>query len=302
MVRRFLAVCLAILIVAPSAGAQDHVIGISALEKAVQQRVSREQADREVILSLLQRQDVRDIAGKAGLSVDKARTAVSMLQGNDLQQTRPAGAGGSGRPRGRRQRHRLDHHNHHRPSSPHPGSRDRTVTGRFASALAIAAGIVTAAIPVSLRPRSRPPSKCTCWMRRRRYTSPAGNSPDARETGIATVAEVPSGDGQCGMRSDLSLCNHEDEEEKDDDDGRGRDSDVAAACNVVLNRSGALLGELLQVVSLQHRDTGPCRRTVQLAGDVPNLLALQERQNYFTVHLFPTDALLYRPFRAPACQ
>lgn len=86
MVRRVLAVCLAILIVAPSAGAQDHVIGISALEKAVQQRVSREQADREVILSLLQRQDVRDIAGKAGLSVDKARTAVSMLQGNDLQQ------------------------------------------------------------------------------------------------------------------------------------------------------------------------------------------------------------------------
>jgi hypothetical protein len=86
LVRRVLAVCLAILIVAPSAGAQDHVIGISALEKAVQQRVSREQADREVILSLLQRQDVRDIAGKAGLSVDKARTAVSMLQGNDLQQ------------------------------------------------------------------------------------------------------------------------------------------------------------------------------------------------------------------------
>ena len=86
LVRRVLAVCLAILIVAPSAGAQDHVIGISALEKAVQQRVSREQADRAVILSLLQRQDVRDIAGKAGLSVDKARTAVSMLQGNDLQQ------------------------------------------------------------------------------------------------------------------------------------------------------------------------------------------------------------------------
>jgi hypothetical protein len=86
LVRRVLAVCLAILIVSPSAGAQDHVIGISAHEKAEQQRVSREQADREVILSLLQRQDVRDIAGKAGLSVDKARTAVSMLQGTDLQQ------------------------------------------------------------------------------------------------------------------------------------------------------------------------------------------------------------------------
>jgi hypothetical protein len=86
IVRRFLAVCLAILMLAPAAGAQEHVIGKSALDEAVQQRVSRERADREVILSLLQRQDVREIAGKAGLSIDKAQTAVSMLQGKDLEQ------------------------------------------------------------------------------------------------------------------------------------------------------------------------------------------------------------------------
>lgn len=70
----------------PTVGAQDHVIDKSALDKAVQQRISREQADREVILSLLQRQDVQDIAGKAGLSIDKARAGVSMLQGTDLEQ------------------------------------------------------------------------------------------------------------------------------------------------------------------------------------------------------------------------
>ena len=86
IVRRFLSGCLAILMMAPAAGAQEHVIGKSALDQAVQARVSREQADREVILSLLQRQDVRDIAGKAGLSVDQARAAVSMLQGKDLEQ------------------------------------------------------------------------------------------------------------------------------------------------------------------------------------------------------------------------
>jgi hypothetical protein len=86
IVRRFLAGCLAILMMAPAAGAQDHVISKSALDQAVQQRVSYEQANREAILSLLQRQDVRDIAGKAGLSIDQARAGISMLQGKDLEQ------------------------------------------------------------------------------------------------------------------------------------------------------------------------------------------------------------------------
>jgi len=74
------------LMMAPAAGAQDHVISTSALDQAVQQRVSQDQANREAILSLLQRQDVRDIAGKAGLSIDQARAGISMLQGKDLEQ------------------------------------------------------------------------------------------------------------------------------------------------------------------------------------------------------------------------
>ncbi len=85
-VRRSLAVFLAVLLVAPIAGAQDHVIGKSALDNAVQERVNREQADREAILSLLQRAEVREIAGKAGLSLDKAPAAVSTLQGAELAQ------------------------------------------------------------------------------------------------------------------------------------------------------------------------------------------------------------------------
>lgn len=86
IVRRALAVCLAVLFMAPLASAQDHVIGQSALDRAVQQRVSQEQADREAIASLLQRSEVRDIAAKAGISLDKAQAAVSTLQGKDLQQ------------------------------------------------------------------------------------------------------------------------------------------------------------------------------------------------------------------------
>ena len=85
IVRRFFAVCLAVLFMAPAVRAQDHVIGQSALDKAVQQRVSQEQADREAVVALLQRSEVRDIAAKVGISMAKAEAAVSTLKGQDLQ-------------------------------------------------------------------------------------------------------------------------------------------------------------------------------------------------------------------------
>jgi hypothetical protein len=84
IVRRSLAACLAVLMVAPMASAQDHVINKSALDQAVQQRITQEQADRAVIISLLHRADVREIASKAGLSVEKAAAAAATLHGKDL--------------------------------------------------------------------------------------------------------------------------------------------------------------------------------------------------------------------------
>ena len=86
IVRRLLAVTLAFLMVAPSLQAQTHVINKAGLAKAVADRVSQDQADRDAILSLLQRADVRTIAAKAGLSVEKAAAAVSTLQGDDLSE------------------------------------------------------------------------------------------------------------------------------------------------------------------------------------------------------------------------
>jgi hypothetical protein len=85
IVRQSLAVLLAALLVAPAAQAQTHVIDRSALAQAVQERVTQEQADREAILSLLQRQEVKQIAAQAGLSLQKAEAAVSMLDGQDLR-------------------------------------------------------------------------------------------------------------------------------------------------------------------------------------------------------------------------
>jgi len=86
IVRRTIAVCLAVMLMAPAASAQQSVIGKSALEQAVQQRVSQEQADRDAITSLLRRAEVREIASKAGLSVEKAEAAVSTLEADDLRE------------------------------------------------------------------------------------------------------------------------------------------------------------------------------------------------------------------------
>lgn len=85
-VGRLLAVCLVVLLSAPSVRAQGHVIGKADLEHAVQQRVAQEQADRDTIVSLLRRAEVRDVAAKAGLSLEKAEAAVSTLQGNELRE------------------------------------------------------------------------------------------------------------------------------------------------------------------------------------------------------------------------
>jgi len=85
--RRILATTLAVLLVAPTAWAQQtHVINKSALDQAVQQRVSQDQADRDTLRSFLQDPTVRKVAAKAGLSTGRAEAALSTLQGDDLRQ------------------------------------------------------------------------------------------------------------------------------------------------------------------------------------------------------------------------
>jgi hypothetical protein len=86
IVRGSLAVLLSILFVTPAVHAQNHTVGRAALELAVQQRVSQEQADREAITSLLRRSEVRQVAARAGLSLERVEAAVSTLHGDDLRQ------------------------------------------------------------------------------------------------------------------------------------------------------------------------------------------------------------------------
>jgi hypothetical protein len=84
--RRTLALSLAVLFIAPAAHAQQHVAGRSALDLAVQERVAEQQADRQAITSLLRRAEVRQIAAKAGLSLEKAEAAVATIPAEDLRQ------------------------------------------------------------------------------------------------------------------------------------------------------------------------------------------------------------------------
>ena len=87
MFRRVLCATLAVMLTAPSAWAQQtHVIDKSALDQAVQRRVGQDQADRDAIRTFLQTPQVKSVAAKAGLSVEKAEKAVSTLQGDELRQ------------------------------------------------------------------------------------------------------------------------------------------------------------------------------------------------------------------------
>jgi hypothetical protein len=85
--RRMLVTTLAVTLCAPAAFAQQtHTVNKSALDQAVQQRVSQDQADREALRTFLQNPAVKSVAAKAGLNVERAETAVSTLQGSDLRQ------------------------------------------------------------------------------------------------------------------------------------------------------------------------------------------------------------------------
>lgn len=88
ILRRSLALCLAGMMMAPVARAQQpqHAIDQAALDSAIQLRVAQQQADREAIRTLLRRAEVRDVAAKAGLSIARADAAISVLQADELRE------------------------------------------------------------------------------------------------------------------------------------------------------------------------------------------------------------------------
>ena len=73
---------------APLAHSADAVAGLTTeadLDAAMAQALDQEDASRSAISALLQRDDVRSLAQGYGLDVQRAESAVSTLQGDELQ-------------------------------------------------------------------------------------------------------------------------------------------------------------------------------------------------------------------------
>jgi len=79
------AILLMVTVAAPRLQAQtDHAAPQSVLDAALQRHVDTASADREAVLRVLGRSDVRGVAERAGVDLRRATSAVSSLQGDDL--------------------------------------------------------------------------------------------------------------------------------------------------------------------------------------------------------------------------
>jgi ferritin-like metal-binding protein YciE len=98
-----LAILLTLAAAAPRVHAQStHVASQAALDAAIQQHLDDTTAQREAVLRVLTRDEVKAVAGRVGIDLTTAATAVSSLSGDDLkaaasqaQQIEQALAGGA---------------------------------------------------------------------------------------------------------------------------------------------------------------------------------------------------------------
>ena len=97
-----LAILLTLAAAAPRLHAQSaHVAPQAVLDAAIQQHLDETSAQREAVLKVLERDEVKAVAGRVGIDLTTAATAVSTLSGEDLkaaaaqaQQVEQALAGG----------------------------------------------------------------------------------------------------------------------------------------------------------------------------------------------------------------
>ena len=100
-----LAVLLCALTAVPRLSAQtSHAAPQSAIDAALQQHVAATRSDRERVQQLLQREEIKAVAGQAGIDLRTATDAVATMSAEDLavvaaqaQQVEQALAGGQSR-------------------------------------------------------------------------------------------------------------------------------------------------------------------------------------------------------------
>jgi hypothetical protein len=69
---------------APRVEAQTHTAPQAAIDAALQQHVNTSATDREMVLRLLERDEVKKVAGDAGLDLRRAASAVATLGAEDV--------------------------------------------------------------------------------------------------------------------------------------------------------------------------------------------------------------------------
>lgn len=80
-----LVIVFSVVALAPPVSAQSsHAAPQSAIDAALQQKVSDADADRNVVLRLLERAELQALAGEIGLDLRRAKDAVSTLEGQQL--------------------------------------------------------------------------------------------------------------------------------------------------------------------------------------------------------------------------
>ena len=77
-------VVLCVLCAIPAAAQTSHVASQPLLDAAVQEHVRSVDQDREAVQRFLQRDDVKAVAGKAGIDIGRAETAVAALDASEL--------------------------------------------------------------------------------------------------------------------------------------------------------------------------------------------------------------------------
>jgi hypothetical protein len=65
---------------------QRHVVGANEIQARIDQQIGQADADRQAIQIMLQREEVRQIAGSAGLDLDRASAAAAVLSGPSLEE------------------------------------------------------------------------------------------------------------------------------------------------------------------------------------------------------------------------
>jgi len=74
-----------LLVAAPARAQQVHIASAAAMRQAVTDKIDRDEANRRAITTVLHRPDVRAMAERMGLGVERADAAVRSLDSADLE-------------------------------------------------------------------------------------------------------------------------------------------------------------------------------------------------------------------------